>query len=230
MRIRLIPFVLFAMYSSLLMPALAQEPEPYFGRTPAPVMSYRGAPWLERPERETEEQPLRVIHAMELEQGDVVVDMGCGTGYYARKIAQVVGPEGKVIGVDIQPEMLEQMMALAMEEGIANIEPVLGEVDDPKLESGSADWIILVDVYHEFAEPEPMLEAMWNALKPGGKIALLEYREEGNSAAHIKPDHRMSTRQVLKEWNHAGFELVDLMQFLPSQHFFVFQRDPDREE
>lgn len=213
-------------------PALSwsQALEPYFGRTPAPVMSYRGAPWLEREERDAEEQPWRVIQAMNLKKGDVVVDMGCGTGYYARRIAQVVGAEGKVIGVDIQPEMLEKMMEYANAEGITNIEPVLGDVDDPKLQPDSVDWIILVDVYHEFADPEPMLEAMWKSLKPTGKIALLEYREEGDTAAHIKPDHRMSTRQVLKEWNHAGFELVDLMQFLPSQHFFVFQRDPDREK
>lgn len=209
--------------------AWAQELEPYFGRTPAPVMSYRGAPWLERSERDAEEQPARVIQAMELSAGDVVVDMGCGTGYYARKIAPLVGPEGKVIGVDIQQEMLDQMMELAKAEGIANIVPVLGGVDDPKLEPESADWIILVDVYHEFAKPGPMLAAMLKALKPGGKIALLEYRDEGDSAAHIKPEHRMSTRQVLTEWNAAGFELVDLMEFLPSQHFFVFQHDPDRE-
>ena len=224
----LVATVLAAMAVSSGIPA--QQPEPYFGRMPAPVMSYRGAPWLERPEREAEEQPARVVHAMQLENGDVVVDMGCGTGYYARRIAQAVGPDGKVIGVDIQQEMLDKMMEFAEAEGISNIEPVLGGVDDPKLDPESADWIILVDVYHEFAQPEPMLEAMWKALKPDGKVALLEYREEGHTAAHIKPDHRMSTRQVLKEWNHAGFELVDLMEFLPSQHFFVFQRDPDREK
>lgn len=205
----------------------AQEAE--HGRTPAPVMSYRGAAWLERPEREAEERPGRVIHEMQLENGDVVVDMGCGTGYYARRIAPHVAPDGKVIGVDIQPEMLELMMQYCEEEGVTNVEPRLGTTTDPKLEPESADWIIMVDVYHEFQQPEPMLEEIRQALKDDGKVALLEYRLEGDSAAHIKPDHRMSIPQVLKEWNAGGFELINLIEYLPSQHYFIFVKDPDRE-
>lgn len=192
-------------------------------------MTYHGADWLERPEREHEEQPNRVLEIMGLKDGDVVVDMGCGTGYFARRMARAVAPSGKVYAVDIQPEMLTIMEGLCRKEGITNVISVLGDEVDPKLPKGSIDWMILVDVYHEFQKPEPMLAKMRESLKPDGKIALIEYRAEGDTAAHIKVEHRMSVRDVLKEWNAAGFELVDLQQFLPSQHFFIFQRDPDRD-
>jgi predicted methyltransferase len=207
----------------------AQEEEAPPERVPAAVMSYHGAEWLERPSREKEERPYDVLKAMELKNGDVVADIGCGTGYFGRKIAKQVAPDGKVYGVDIQPEFIEMLKEFCEKEGITNVVPVLGEVDDPKLPEGELDWIILVDVYHEFQEPEPMLAKMREALKPDGKVALLEYRLFGDSAAHIKIDHRMSVKQVLAEWNPAGFELIDLQEHLPSQHFFIFGKDPDRE-
>lgn len=197
-------------------------------RKPAPVMTYHGADWLERPEREREEMPDEVIKTMGLKDGDVVVDMGCGTGYFGRRMARAVAPSGKVYGVDIQPEMLERMEELCREEGVTNLVPVLGDEDDPKLSPGSIDWMLLVDVYHEFQKPEVMLEKIREALKPDGKVCLVEYRAEGETARHIKPDHRMSVRQVLAEWNAAGFELVDLQEFLPAQHLFIFGKDPDR--
>jgi len=212
----------------LLIPAVmlcADEPAP---RVPAPVMSYHGAEWLERPEREQEERPDEVIKAMGLKNGDVVADIGCGTGYFVRRMAKAVAPEGKVYGVEIQPEFIEMMKEKCAAENITNVEPVLGGEVDPKLPKGSIDWMLLVDVYHEFQKPEPMLERMREALKPAGKVALIEYRLLGDTALHIKEEHRMSVKQVLAEWNKAGFELVDLLEFLPSQHFFIFQRDPDR--
>ena len=166
---------------------------------------------------------------MGLKEGDVAVDLGCGTGYFARRMAKVVGPTGKVYGVDIQPEFLTMMKDLCAKEGITNVVPVLGDEVDPKLPKGEIDWIILVDVYHEFQQPEPMLTRMRESLKPDGKIALVEYRLLGDTAKHIKVEHRMSVKQVMEEWNPAGFELVDLLEFLPSQHLFIFQKDPDRD-
>lgn len=191
-------------------------------RTPAPVMSYHGADWLERPSRDTEERPDEVIAKMELEPGDVVADIGCGSGYFSRRIAKQVAPDGKVYAVDIQPEFLEILKDYCAKEGVENVVPVLGAVDDPRLPENSIDWMILADVYHEFAEPEKMLAAMHKALKPDGRVALLEYRLEGDSATHIKMEHRMSPEQVLGEWEPAGFELVEQLEFLPHQHFFIF--------
>lgn len=210
--------------SGATVPVLAQEAENGVKRTPAPVMSYRGAAWLERETRDQEEQPYKVIETMELEPGDVVADIGCGSGYYARKIAEVVGPEGKVYGVNIQPEMLDIMMELCDREEIANVVPVLGDPNDPHLPKERVDWIILADVYHEFQAPEAMLAKLLECLKPDGKVALLEYRLKGRTAAHIKTEHRMSVEQVKSEWLPAGFELADLHEFLPAQHFFVFRK------
>ena len=197
-------------------------------RTPAEVMTYHGANWLERPEREQEEKPTEILNLMGLKPGDTVVDMGCGTGYFARRMAKAVGASGRVYGVDIQPEMLDMMKGLCAKEGVSNVTPVLGAEDDPKLPKGAVDWMLLVDVYHEFQNPKPMLAKMLESLKPSGKVALVEYRGEGDSAKHIKPEHRMTVKQVLAEWNPAGFELIDLQEFLPAQHIFIFQKRPDR--
>ena len=196
-------------------------------REPARTMSYRGAPWLERVERAREERPDEVIDAMQLQPGDVVADIGVGSGYFARRIAERVGPEGKVYGVDIQPEMLQILEEALEKEGIANVEPVLGGADDPNLPTGVIDWILLVDVYHEFSEPAGMLARMRESLAPGGRVALLEYRLEDETGDHIYADHRMSVRQVLAEWQAAGFELVDLYEFLPSQHMFILRDATD---
>lgn len=216
----------FALFITLSC-ARADEPSAK-PRTPAPVMSYHGAEWLERPEREQEERPDEVIKAMGLKPGDVVADIGCGTGYFSRRMAKAVAPGGKVFAVDIQPEFLDMVKEYCAKENVTNVVPVLGDEDDPKLPKGGIDWILLVDVYHEFQQPEPMLEKMLECLKPDGKVALIEYRLLGETAQHIKVEHRMSVRQVLDEWHPAGFELVDLLEFLPSQHFFIFRRDPDR--
>jgi len=222
------PIIFIALITPIFAFAAEDTPAPFLGREPAHFMSYEGADWLERPERIEEEQPDKVVEAMELKNGDVVADIGVGTGFFARRIAKQVAPEGKVYGVDIQPEMLEFLKEYCAKEGIENVLPILGDPDDPKLPDNSLDWIILVDTYHEFEDPAAMLAKMSKALKPTGKVALLEYRLDGETAAHIKSDHRMSVKQVLKEWNTGGFELVDLMEFLPSQHYFIFQKDPDR--
>jgi imidazolonepropionase-like amidohydrolase/predicted methyltransferase len=193
-------------------------------RAPAAPMSYRGAYWLEREEREDEERPERVLDVMGLRPGDVVADVGAGSGYYARRIAKRVLPGGKVYASDIQSEMLVLLSQLAAEEGIRAIETIQGTSTDPRLPEGALDWILLADVYHEMEYFELMLVRMRDALAAGGRVALVEYRKEDDSAADIKPEHRMSVSEVRAEWEPAGFELEALYEFLPSQHLFVFRR------
>jgi ubiquinone/menaquinone biosynthesis C-methylase UbiE len=217
---------------SLLIVALARplaaqpagEPGVYKGRRIANVMSYAGAPWLERSDREDEEAPTKLIAKLAVQPGQNIADVGCGSGYYARRLAPLVAPAGKVYGVDIQPEMLRMLEEGARQEGIANIVAVKSEPDDPKLPAGAIDWILLVDVYHELQNPEPMLRKMRDALSPGGRVALVEFRLEGDTAAHIRTEHRMSVEQVLAEWKPAGFELVELWEEMPTQHVFVFKK------
>jgi predicted methyltransferase len=208
-----------------LLPALAT---PDKERRPAEVMSWRGAAWLEREGRHEEQRPAEVIRTMGLTDGDVVADIGCGTGYFSRPMARAVAPGGRILAVDIQPEMLDFLKKILESEGLSNVELIQGGSDDPKLAPESVDWILLVDVYHEFQQPKAMLAKMREALKPDGKVALLEYRLEGDSAAHIKIEHRMSPEQVRQEWEPAGFRLAALHEFLPTQHFFVFEKAPDR--
>lgn len=196
-------------------------------RVPADFMSFRGAGWLERAERVDEERSDLVLDAMALEPGDVVADVGCGSGYYARRIAPRVVPGGRVYCVDIQPEMLDIMRDLADRDGVSGIVPVLSTPDDLKLAAGSVDWIVLADVYHEMSDPEVMLADMRAALAPGGRVALLEYRIEDGTGDNLKSDHAMSVRQVLAEWLPAGFALVDLHEFLPGQHFFILKAAGD---
>lgn len=200
------------------------EPGVYQGRRIANVMSYAGAPWLERDDREQEEAPTKLIAKLQLHPGQNVADIGCGSGYYSRRLAPLVAPTGKVYGVDIQPEMLRMLEEAARKDNVANIVPVQSTPDDPKLAPGSIDWILLVDVYHELQNPEPMLRKMRDALSPEGRVALVEFRLEGSTAAHIRSEHRMSVEQVLKEWEPAGFELVELWEEMPTQHVFVFKR------
>jgi predicted methyltransferase len=204
-------------------PAAAEAP-----RRPAPVMGAAGAGWLERRDRDEEQRPADVIRTMGLRDGDVVADLGAGTGYFTRPMAKAVAPTGRVYAVDIQPEMIALLKDNVEKAGITNVVPVLSTTDDPKLPRESLDWILLVDVYHELQQPKAMLARMREALKPTGRVALIEYRLEGLSALHIREEHRMSPKQVLAEWEPAGFRLVKRHEFLPTQHFFVFEKAPER--
>jgi predicted methyltransferase len=197
-------------------------------RRPAPVMNWRGASWLERDARDQEQRPDEVIRTMGLRDGDVVADLGCGSGYFTRRLARAVAPRGLVYGVDIQPEMLALLKRGVELEGLGNVVPVLAEPDDPKLQAASIDWFLLVDVYHELQQPQAVLARMRAALKPRGRVALVEYRLEGSTALHILPAHRMSPRQVLAEWEPAGFRLAARHEFLPAQHLFIFEVNPGR--
>lgn len=191
-------------------------------REPANVMSFEKAEWLEREGREELEKPEVVLQAMALKEGMTVGEIGAGTGFFSRRIAKAVGPTGKVYAQDIQPEMLEMLKQHAAKEGITNIVPVLGTETDPKLPAGKIDRLLLVDVYHEFQKPKPMLAALRKVLAPGGTVTLVEYRLEGESASHINVAHRMSTEQVLAEWGAGGYTLLNQIETLPSQHVFIF--------
>ncbi len=196
----------------------------YKGRTIARTMSYRGAGWLTRDEREEEERCSLLLTNLGIKPGMTVGDIGCGNGFYSLKMAQLVGDTGKVLAVDIQKEMLELLDDRASEAGIKNIELIQGKIYDPKLPVGKLDLLLLVDVYHEFSHPEQMLNAMRKSLKPDGVIVMLEYREE-DPEVPIKPLHKMSKKQVRKELEPNGFKLVREFDRLPWQHMMFFGKD-----
>ena len=186
-------------------------------------MGWQGAGWLERADRENEEKPEALLDLFALQSGERVADLGCGTGYFARRMATRVTAAGRVYCVDIQPRMLQYMRQLAPDSTYPNIIPVLAEEDDPKLPDGEIDFVLLVDVYHEIQEPEAVLARLRDSLSPDGRVGLVEYRLEGRSAEHIRREHRMSTEQVLAEWLPLGFELVERIDSMPSQHVFIFR-------
>ena len=196
----------------------------YLGRVLAQPMSHLGASWLIRPERDDEENVTDAYRQLNLTAGMTVCDMGCGNGFWTLPMAQDVGPEGKVLAVDIQAEMLDKLRARAGKQNLDNIEPVLGTVDDPNLPVGKVDLLLMVDVYHEFSHPESMLWGIRRSLTPEGVVALLEYRQE-DPEVPIKPLHKMSKQQIMKEYRRNGFKLVREYNQLPWQHLMFFARD-----
>ena len=194
----------------------------YMGREIAQVMGHEGADWLERPEREKEERPAMLVDAMELRPTDVVADIGAGTGYFSFRIAPKV-PQGKVLAVDIQQEMLDLLNAKAKQAGVKNVETVLGAESDPKLPAGSVDVVLMVDAYHEFSQPREMMEAIVRSLKPGGRVVQVEYRGEDPAVA-IKPHHKMTVAQAIKEQAAVGLKHVATREDLPQQHILIFQK------
>ena len=209
---------------------LAEEKIPpartkYMGRRIAQTMSFHGAPWLIRTEREAEERPSDAIAQLNLKPGMVVCDLGCGNGFYSLEMAKLVAAHGKVLAVDIQPEMLHLLELRANEVGVENLVPILSSVADPKIPKETVDLLLLVDVYHEFSHPQQMLAGIRQGLKPNGLIALLEYREEDRTVP-IKPEHKMSKKQILKEYAANGFRLAKQYDGLPWQHLMFFEKDP----
>ena len=194
----------------------------YMGREIAQVMGHQAMMWLERESRETEEQPNTTVQQLELKPDDVVADIGAGTGYFSFGIAEKV-PEGKVYAVDIQPEMLDAVNFLKQENNIANVETILGKEDNPNLPPASIDLAFMVDAYHEFAYPREMMAGIYQTLKPGGRVVLLEYRKE-NPMIMIKPLHKMTQKQVKKELKAVGLKWQTTKEFLPEQHFLVFNK------
>lgn len=194
----------------------------YMNREIAQVMGHQAKGWLERESRKTEENPDLTVQKLDLQPDDVVADIGAGTGYFSFRMAQQV-PEGKIYAVDIQPEMLAEITSLKEEKNVANIETVLGTEENPNLATASIDLALMVDAYHEFAYPREMMENIVQALKPGGRVVLLEYRQE-NPMIMIKYLHKMSQRQVKKELQAVGLKWQSTKEFLPEQHFLVFSK------
>jgi SAM-dependent methyltransferase len=188
----------------------------------APVMSVAHADWLTRPERDAEEQPDKVVNELKIPKGATVVDLGAGVGYFTWRLAEQVGPQGRVIAVDIQPGMLDRMKKNLEERGITNVEMVLGTPEDPHLPLGQVDLVLIVDVYHELQHPEKTMEHVRRSLKRNGRVVLIEYRRE-DPTIPINPLHKMSVEEVRGELEPMGFRLVELLTFLPRQHIFIFQ-------
>jgi ubiquinone/menaquinone biosynthesis C-methylase UbiE len=184
-------------------------------------MSVEGAPWLERREREREEDPDLALRLLRIRRGSTVADVGAGSGYYTIRLARIVGPMGKIYASDIQPGMIALIQQNVARAKIDNVVPVLGTADDPKLPPASIDLAIMVDVYHEFSEPQRMLQRIREALKPDGRLVLLEYRAEDPNVP-ILPDHKMTKAQVKLEIEHEGFRQSRVYDDLPWQHLFVF--------
>ncbi len=196
----------------------------YMGREIAYVMGHQAASWLERATREEEEQPKKLIKVLNVVQGMVIADIGAGSGYHSFRLAPLVGEKGKILAVDIQPEMLDIIEKRMKKEKVENIKPILSKEDDPKLPDNTVDMILMVDVYHEFAFPYEMTEKMIKALKPGGKLVFVEFKKE-DPKVPIKEVHKMSERQVLKEMDEfKELKHIETNKELPWQHVITFKK------
>ena len=201
----------------------AQTSHPVSGRKYAGVMGPAGADWLVRTEREAEEKPDLALKLIGVPKGSTVGDIGAGAGYLTWRLAALVGPTGKVYANDIQPGMLDLLRTNMRQRKINNVETVLGTYDDPKLPPNSLDLVILVDVYHEFSEPQKMLRHIRESLKRDGRLVLLEYRAE-DPAVPIRPEHKMSVAQVKMELEPEGYHVDRILEDLPRQHILIFKK------
>jgi SAM-dependent methyltransferase len=207
--------------------AAAQEPgvHPVSGRRIAQVMGHAAADWLERPERVAEEQPDRALGVIGVGPGQVVADVGAGSGYYTVRLARRVGPGGTVYASDIQPEMLALLGKRLKRERLGNVVSVLATPTDPKLPEAALDLVLMVDVYHELSRPQDTLRQLKRSLKPDGRLVLVEFRKE-DPRVPIRPEHKMSVDEAKLELGAEGFRLVKVSDVLPWQHILVFEADP----
>jgi SAM-dependent methyltransferase len=205
----------------------AQTPgvHPISGRRFAPVMGYQGAPWLERSEREEEEEPDVALNVLKIAKGATVADIGAGSGYITVRLAARVGPGGRVFANDVQPQMLNILARRLSNSRITNVTLVEGTFDDPKLPPAAIDLAMMVDVYHELSQPQAMLRHLRESLKPGGRLVLLEYRKE-DPTVPIKPEHKMSVAEAKMEVEAEGFTLAKVDEALPRQHILIFVAKP----
>lgn len=208
---------------SLFAAVLAQQIHPVTGRSIAQVMGVGGADWLERSEREMEEAPDVALAALHIRRGSTVADIGAGVGYLTWRLAERVGPQGKVYANDIQAGMLKRLRENMSARHISNVETVLGGEDDPKLPADKIDLALLVDVYHEFSKPQQMLRRIRQSLTSDGRLVLLEYRKEDPDVP-IRPEHKMSIGEVKAEVEPEGFRLVETSTVLPRQHILIFKK------
>jgi precorrin-6B methylase 2 len=195
----------------------------YMGREIAQVMGPGGIEWLDRPEREEEEHPAKVLDSLDLRPGDVVADLGAGSGYFTFRIAPKVGKAGRVLAVEIQEAMLNALRARAAAMKATNVEVVHGSEIDPHLTVSGVDLVLLVDVYHELAYPFEVMTKVREALKTGGRVVFVEYRKE-DPAVRIKEVHKMSVEQLKREMNAVGLVHVRTVETLPLQHIVIFEK------
>lgn len=206
-------------------PLAAQGVHPLTGRRIAPVMGVAGAEWLIRPERVEEEQPERAVEALRLQKGQTVADVGAGVGYFSWLLAERVGSEGTVYAVEIQPEMLRLLEQERARRRVRNVIPTLGKVDDPGLPENALDLVLMVDVYHELAEPQKVLRRLHRALKPGGRLVLIEYKKE-EPWIPIRVEHKMTELEARTEVEAEGFRFEQNLRILPRQHILIFRPVP----
>ena len=212
-----------AHYTSMPRPSRDGIGKVYQGREISHVMGHLGADWLERPERQYEERPDLLIKALGIKPGDTIADIGAGSGYFTRRLAAETGDGGRVLAVDIQPEMLRILKQNLEQEGIRNVKMIRGTEKVPNLPEASVDLVLMVDVYHEFSYPHEMMTAIREALKPDGIVVWVEYRLE-DPRVPIKLLHKMSKKQVQKEATYQGFEWVRSFEGLPRQHLLFFKK------
>ena len=194
----------------------------YKGREISQVMGHLGASWLERPKREQEERTDLLISGMSLKPGDHVADIGAGSGYFSFRMADLL-PSGKVFAVDISPQMLGIIRARIKEKAVGNVIPIQSTITRTMLDPGTIDKALIVDAYHEFSHPMEMAQSINQALKKDGLLILIEYREE-DPRVPIKPLHKMSEKQAIKEVEAVGFQWVKTLNILPQQHFMIFKK------
>ena len=212
--------------------ARRDEPGVYMGRQIADVMSWEGVEWLFRETRVEEEQPEAMLDSLKIPKGATVADVGAGAGYHSIRLAQRVGPTGVVLASDLQPEMLQMLQRNARQARVTNIKPIRATQLDTKLPAGAVDLILMVDVYHECTNPEITLKGLRSALKPKGRLVLVEFRGEDENVP-IKPEHKMTLKQVRLEIEPQGFTFKESLEFLPWQHVIIFEKPaeaPERDE
>ena len=187
------------------------------------LVDTRTAAWFYRPERVESEKPEELLDLLGIKQGDVVADIGAGVGFFSLRAAERVGPTGKVLAVDVQPEMIEGLEMMMKRFGHENIVPILGNVDDPKLPANSVDHVLIVIAYHEFSHPVEMMRHIRNAMKPDAQMLIVEYKAEDLSS-RVAPLHKMSEAEILKEISALGFRRDRVIDIIPTQHVFVFKK------
>ena len=219
--------VLIAAAAAILgVTALAQGTHPVSGRRIAGVMGHEGAAWLERPEREQEEAPSKAIAALNIRPGLVIADIGAGSGYYTLRLARAVGARGRVYATDIQPEMLTLIRNKIDATSPGPVELILGTETDARLPAAAIDMALMVDVYHELAQPQTFLRSVKGALKPDGRLVLIEFRKE-DASVPIRAEHKMSVREARMELEAEGFRFDRVIDVLPWQHILIFRRPAD---
>lgn len=224
-KVRVAALIVFVAAAALSGGAQQAGVHPLSGREYARPMGLAGAPWLDRDEREAEEAPLRALQIVGVVEGSTVADVGAGSGYFTERLARLVGPSGRVFATDIQQGMLDLAGRRLQRQGLQNVTLILSEPANPRLVGASVDMVLMVDVYHELGDPMTVLRHLREALKPAGRLVLIEYKGE-DPTIPILPSHKMTIAQAKLEVEHEGFVLTKVDSSLPRQHVLIFNRKP----